>query len=113
MDYGAIAGEVDAVDIVLKCTSGLGADATIITAATQSDLPVQQAMEMTRRKGKVVVVGDVGLHLKRQPFYEKEIDFLISCSYGPGRYDETYEEEGIDYPYAYVRWTENRNMQEY
>jgi len=112
MDYGIVAGEDNPVELVFKY-AGLGADATIITAATQSDLPVQQAMEITRKKGKVVVVGDVGLHLKRSPFYEKEIDFLISCSYGPGRYDETYEGEGIDYPYAYVRWTENRNMQEY
>ena len=113
MDYGFIAGESDFTDSVMKCTSGYGADATIITAATESDLPVQQAMEITRKKGKVVVVGAVGLHLKRSPFYEKEIDFLISCSYGPGRYDSSYEEQGIDYPYAYVRWTENRNMQEY
>jgi predicted dehydrogenase/NADPH-dependent curcumin reductase CurA len=112
IDYGIVAGEGNPVELVLKYT-GLGADATIITAATQSDLPVQQAMEITRKRGKVVVVGDVGLHLKRLPFYEKEIDFLISCSYGPGRYDEAYEERGIDYPYAYVRWTENRNMQEY
>ena len=70
-------------------------------------------MEITRKKGRVVVVGAVGLGLKRSPFYEKEIDFLISCSYGPGRYDPRYEEKGLDYPYAYVRWTENRNMQEY
>ena len=113
MDNGVIIGNIDPVEQVMKYTSGMGADATIITAATQSDLPVQQAMEMTRKKGRVVVVGNVGLHLNRSPFYEKEIDFLISCSYGPGRYDETYEEKGIDYPYAYVRWTENRNMQEY
>jgi predicted dehydrogenase len=68
---------------------------------------------MTRKKGKVVVVGAVGLGLKRSPLYEKEIDFLISCSYGPGRYDPGYEESGLDYPYSYVRWTENRNMREY
>ena len=113
MDWGVIIEKTDPVEQVMRYTSGIGTDATIITAATESNLPVQQAMEMTRKKGKVVVVGNVGLHLQRQPFYEKEIDFLISCSYGPGRYDETYEEEGIDYPYAYVRWTENRNMQEY
>ena len=113
MDYGVVIGEDDPVANVLKYTTNIGADATILTAATKSDLPVQQAMEMTRKKGRVVVVGDVGLHLTRQPFYEKEIDFLISCSYGPGRYDEMYEEKGIDYPYAYVRWTENRNMEEY
>ena len=83
MDYGVIIGKTDPVEQVMRYTSGMGADATIITAATESDLPVQQAMEMTRRKGKVVVVGDVGLHFKRQPFYGKEIEFLISCSYGP------------------------------
>jgi len=113
MDCGVLIGEADPVDQVMRYTSGMGADTTIIAAATQSDVPVQQAMEMTRKKGRVVVVGAVGLHLNRQPFYEKEIDFLISCSYGPGRYDQTYEKEGADYPYAYVRWTENRNMQEY
>jgi len=113
MDYGIVIDDENPVTEVMKYTSGFGADATIITAATPSNLPVQQAMQMTRKKGKVVVVGDVGLHLKRAPFYEKEIDFLISCSYGPGRYDKMYEGKGIDYPYAYVRWTESRNMQEY
>ena len=72
---------------------------------------MQQAMQITRRKGKVVLVGDVGLNFERDPLYKKEIDFLISCSYGPGRYDQAYEQKGQDYPYAYVRWTENRNMQ--
>jgi predicted dehydrogenase/threonine dehydrogenase-like Zn-dependent dehydrogenase len=113
MDYGIVSTETDLVNEVPKLTSGLGADATIITAATKSDLPLQQSMEITRKKGRVVVVGDVGLRPNRTPFYEKEIDLLISCSYGPGRYDESYEDRGIDYPYAYVRWTENRNMQEY
>jgi len=88
-----------------------GVDSTIITAASRSDAIVQQAMEVTRKKGRVVLVGDVGLNLQRSPFYKKEIDFLISCSYGPGRYDQKYEREGKDYPYAFVRWTENRNMQ--
>lgn len=88
-----------------------GVDSTIIAAASTSDALVQQAMEITRKKGKVVVVGDVGLQLQRSPLYSKEIDFLISCSYGPGRYDAEYEQKGHDYPYSYVRWTENRNMQ--
>jgi len=66
---------------------------------------------MARKKGRVVVVGAVGMEIDRSPFYEKELDFLISCSYGPGRYDPLYEEKGIDYPIGYVRWTENRNMQ--
>lgn len=91
-------------------TNHQGVDATLITAASKSDTLVQQAMELTRKKGKVVLVGDVGLGLERSPLYQKEIDFLISCSYGPGRYDSSYEQEGNDYPFAYVRWTENRNM---
>ncbi len=68
-------------------------------------------MEITRRKGRVVLVGDVKLDFDRDPFYSKEIDFLISCSYGPGRYDASYEKDGIDYPHSYVRWTQNRNME--
>lgn len=92
-------------------TNHKGVDATLITASSDSNDVVQQAMQITRKKGKVVVVGDVGLKLERNPFYKKEIDFLISCSYGPGRYDVAYENEGKDYPYSYVRWTEKRNMQ--
>lgn len=88
-----------------------GVDATLLTAATSSDEVIQDAMTMTRKKGKVVIVGDVGLNLQRNPLYKKEIDLLISCSYGPGRYDHSYEIEGKDYPFEYVRWTENRNMQ--
>jgi len=87
-----------------------GADAVILTAATSTPGICQDAMEMCRRKGRVVVVGAVPLQFDRDPFYRKEIDFLISCSYGPGRYDPAYEEGGQDYPYAYVRWTENRNL---
>ena len=71
------------------------------------------AFRMCRRKARVVLVGDVGLDLQRSDIYPKELDFLISTSYGPGRYDRTYEESGLDYPIAYVRWTENRNMAEY
>ena len=87
-----------------------GIDATIITAGAKSGKIIDDAMKITRRKGKVVLVGDVKIDFCRSPFYEKEIDFLISCSYGPGRYDRAYEHGGIDYPYSYVRWTENRNM---
>ncbi|MBM4429777.1 MAG: zinc-binding dehydrogenase [Chloroflexi bacterium] len=112
-DHAFVSPEVDVLNEVRYLTDGRGVDATIITAASRSDAIVQQAMEITRKKGRVVVIGDVGLGLKRSPFYEKEIDFLISCSYGPGRYDDQYEEQGLDYPYAYVRWTENRNMAEY
>jgi predicted dehydrogenase/threonine dehydrogenase-like Zn-dependent dehydrogenase len=103
----------DAVDKVFKYTSGIGADSVIIYAAAKSNEPVKQAMAMARKKGKVIVVGAVGMALDRSPFYEKELDFLISCSYGPGRYDSLYEEKGVDYPIGYVRWTENRNMQEF
>jgi predicted dehydrogenase len=113
MDFGYVPGEVDVENEIRHLTGDHGVDATIITAASESDAIVQQAMEITRKKGRVVVVGAVGLGLKRAPFYEKEIDFLISCSYGPGRYDHRYEQKGLDYPYAYVRWTENRNMGEY
>jgi predicted dehydrogenase len=108
-----VIGGKDAVDNVLKYTDGMGADSVIIYAATKSSEPVKQAMQMARKKGKVVVVGAVGMDLDRSPFYEKELDFLISCSYGPGRYDSLYEEKGVDYPIGYVRWTENRNMQEF
>jgi len=94
-------------------TDGFGADAVIITAATPSDAVVSQAFDACRRKGRVVLVGDVGLNLKRHELYEKELDFLISTSYGPGRYDPVYEEEGSDYPLPYVRWTEGRNLEEY
>lgn len=103
----------DVVSQVLKHTDETGADSVIICAATPSSEPVSQAMQMSREKGKVVVVGAVGMELERSPFYEKELDFLISSSYGPGRYDPSYEEKGIDYPIGYVRWTENRNMQEF
>jgi predicted dehydrogenase/threonine dehydrogenase-like Zn-dependent dehydrogenase len=92
-------------------TNHYGVDTTIITAASSSNDIVQQAMHITRKKGRVVIVGDVGLALSRDPFYQKEIDVRISCSYGPGRYDPMYEQFNNDYPYAYVRWTENRNMQ--
>jgi len=105
--------KTDVNNEIRHITGDHGVDTTIITAASSSDVIVQQAMEITRKKGRVVVVGAVGLGLKRSPFYKKEIDFLISCSYGPGRYDPLYEDKGLDYPYAYVRWTENRNMQAY
>jgi predicted dehydrogenase/threonine dehydrogenase-like Zn-dependent dehydrogenase len=112
-DDGLNSGEMDVLSEIRQITAGYGVDSTILTAASQSDELVQQAMHLTRKKGRVVVVGAIGLGLKRSPFYEKEIDFLISSSYGPGRYDPRYEEEGQDYPYAYVRWTENRNMSAY
>jgi len=113
MDYGFDPSVVDIMNEISHLTADHGVDTTIITASSQSDAIVQQAMQITRKKGRVVVVGAVGLGLQRSPFYEKEIDFHIATSYGPGRYDNRYEEQGLDYPYAYVRWTENRNMAEY
>ena len=89
-----------------------GFDAVIITAATQSTDPVELATAILRQKGVIVIVGAVPMNIPREPhFYKKELELKISCSYGPGRYDPTYEEEGHDYPYGYVRWTENRNME--
>lgn len=99
--------------LVRDMTDGHGADQTIITAASKSHALINQAMEVTRRRGRVVIVGDIGLKPERTHFYRKEIDLLMSTSYGPGRYDVSYEEEGRDYPYAHVRWTQNRNMQSY
>jgi predicted dehydrogenase/threonine dehydrogenase-like Zn-dependent dehydrogenase len=94
-------------------TGGFGADAVIVTAATSSSDPMHEAAQACRRKGRVVIVGDVGLELRRSDLYEKELDVVMSTSYGPGRYDPVYELEGQDYPLGYVRWTENRNMEEY
>ncbi len=101
----------DAFLEVQSFTRGYGADAVIITAATTSNEPVELAIQCARKRGTVVAVGAVGMNIPRSPFYEKEINFRISCSYGPGRYDPDYEERGQDYPLGFVRWTENRNME--
>jgi threonine dehydrogenase-like Zn-dependent dehydrogenase len=93
-------------------TQGHGFDAVIITAAAPSNDPIELSAEITRKKGRVVVVGAVKMDIPRDPhFYRKELELRMSCSYGPGRYDEKYEEMGHDYPFAYVRWTEQRNME--
>jgi predicted dehydrogenase/threonine dehydrogenase-like Zn-dependent dehydrogenase len=113
MDTGINPVVENYVERVLKFTGGLGADAVIVSAATESNQVISEAMQACRKKGRIVLVGDVGLDLNRADFYKKELDFLISTSYGPGRYDPFYEEGGQDYPIAYVRWTENRNMQAY
>jgi predicted dehydrogenase/threonine dehydrogenase-like Zn-dependent dehydrogenase len=97
---------------VAAFTGGRGFDSVIITAATPSTDPVELATAILRQKGVIVIVGTVPMNIPREPhFYKKELQLKISCSYGPGRYDPTYEEEGQDYPYGYVRWTENRNME--
>jgi predicted dehydrogenase/threonine dehydrogenase-like Zn-dependent dehydrogenase len=93
-------------------TGGRGFDSVIISAATQSSDPVELATTILRQKGVIVIVGSVPMNIPREPhFYKKELELKISCSYGPGRYDPAYEEGGQDYPYGYVRWTENRNME--
>ena len=99
--------------VIDQLTDGIGYDAVIITASTRSREPVDLAAKLSRERGKVVIVGDVRMELERKPFYEKELTLLLSRSYGPGRYDRQYEEEGKDYPVGYVRWTENRNMQSF
>jgi len=90
---------------------GRGVDGVIIAASTQSNEPIKQAAQICRVRGRVVLVGVVGLNLDRADFYEKEINFQVSCSYGPGRYDSSYEDDGNDYPIGYVRWTEQRNFE--
>jgi threonine dehydrogenase-like Zn-dependent dehydrogenase len=108
------AGGADHVKLLVRdLTEGHGADCTIMTAATKSNAVINLAMELTRARGRVVIVGDIGLNVDRAVFYRKEIDLLMSTSYGPGRYDPAYESEGHDYPYGHVRWTLNRNMQAY
>lgn len=104
---------IDSLKEVELVTGGHGADAVIFTAATSEPDVISGAFKMCKRKGKVVLVGVAGDTIKRDDMYMKELDYIISTSTGPGRYDGNYEEKGIDYPYDYVRWTENRNMSEY
>lgn len=104
------AGE-DPLAVAQAFSAGDGVDAVIITASTKSNEPVSHAARMCRQRGRIVLVGVVGLALNRSEFYEKELSFKVSCSYGPGRYDPQYEGKGLDYPIGFVRWTENRNFQ--
>ena len=101
----------DPVSVVRELTSQIGCDGVIITASNSSDEIMHQAAEMSRKRGRIILVGVVGLKLRRDDLYKKELSFQVSCSYGPGRYDEAYEQRGQDYPLAYVRWTENRNFE--
>lgn len=103
--------ETDPVKEVLQLTKGVGADAILITASTKSDAVISQAARMSRKRGRIVLVGVIGLNIQRSDFYEKELSFQVSCSYGPGRYDDSYEQKGQDYPLPYVRWTEQRNFE--
>ena len=101
----------DPVKFVESVTNGVGADGVIITASAKTDEIISQAARMSRKRGRIVLVGEIGLQLSRSEFYEKELTFQVSCSYGPGRYDDDYEQKGVDYPLPFVRWTENRNFQ--
>lgn len=99
------------ISVASDFSNGYGVDGVIIAASTASNQPIIDAGEITRLKGRVVVVGMVGMDIPRNIYYKKELDVRLSMAYGPGRYDANYEEKGIDYPYSYVRWTEQRNFQ--
>jgi predicted dehydrogenase/threonine dehydrogenase-like Zn-dependent dehydrogenase len=106
-----ISTSCDVVKTVEDLTFGMGADAIVITASTKSNDVISQAAGMSRKKGRIILVGVIGLDIQRGDFFKKELSFQVSCSYGPGRYDEDYEQRGIDYPLGYVRWTEKRNFE--
>jgi predicted dehydrogenase/threonine dehydrogenase-like Zn-dependent dehydrogenase len=101
----------DPLAVAAAFSDGLGIDGVLITASTKSSEPVSHAAKMCRKRGRIVLVGVAGLELDRSDFYQKELSFQVSCSYGPGRYDPEYEEKGHDYPLGYVRWTEQRNFE--
>lgn len=111
VDHFVDASGNDPVSSALSVTGGLGVDGVLIAAATKSNDPVAQAARMCRKRGRIVLVGVTGLQLSRSDFYEKELTFQVSCSYGPGRYDPSYEQDGKDYPFGFVRWTEGRNFE--
>ena len=101
----------DPIKFVETVTNGIGADGVIITASSSSNDIITQAARMSRKRGRIILVGVIGLNLSRADFYEKELSFQVSCSYGPGRYDDNYEQKGHDYPLPFVRWTEKRNFE--
>ncbi|MDE3097757.1 MAG: bi-domain-containing oxidoreductase, partial [Chloroflexota bacterium] len=107
----ALVADGSAAELALAATSGQGADAVVITAAASSSAPLHLAAEISRDRGRLVLVGAVPIDFPRPPLYDKELSFRVSRSYGPGRYDALYEERGFDYPIGYVRWTEQRNME--
>jgi predicted dehydrogenase/threonine dehydrogenase-like Zn-dependent dehydrogenase len=102
---------IDQVAYINNITKDVGADAVIITASNKSDEIISQSAKMTRKRGRIILVGVIGLNISRSDFYEKELTFQVSCSYGPGRYDDLYEQKGQDYPISFVRWTEKRNFE--
>jgi predicted dehydrogenase/threonine dehydrogenase-like Zn-dependent dehydrogenase len=106
-----VSEDIDAVKIALEITQNIGVDAVIITASNKSNEVISQAAKMSRKRGRIVLVGVVGLDINRADFYEKELTFQVSCSYGPGRHEENYEQNGQDYPIDFVRWTLNRNFE--
>ena len=101
----------DPIAAAEELTGGRGVDGVLITASAKTDEIVHQAARACRQRGRIILVGVIGLNLQRSDFYEKEISFQVSCSYGPGRYDEKYEQGGRDYPYGFVRWTEEQNFE--
>ena len=101
----------DPVVAAQSWTEGRGVDGVLITASAKTDEILHNSAMMCRKRGRVVLIGVVGLNLRRSDFYEKELTFQVSCSYGPGRYDNAYEQGGNDYPYGFVRWTEQRNFE--
>ncbi len=111
--FGAIPVDVagDVVAAALAQTGGHGVDGVLVTASARDDDILSQAARMSRKRGRIVLVGVVNMELNRAEFYEKELSFQVSCSYGPGRYDAQYEDHGVDYPFAFVRWTEQRNIE--
>ena len=102
---------VDPIKFVQNFTNSIGTDSVIITASAKTNDIISQAAQMCRKRGKIILVGVIGLNLSRAEFYEKELTFQVSCSYGPGRYDDNYEQKGQDYPLPFVRWTEKRNFE--
>tara|TARA_R110001632_G_scaffold63953_2_gene152394 strand:+ start:5051 stop:7165 length:2115 start_codon:yes stop_codon:yes gene_type:complete len=108
--FNPLAG-IDPVKYVLSQTNNIGSDAVLITASAKTNDIISQAAQMSRKRGRITLVGVIGLNISRADFYEKELSFQVSCSYGPGRYDDDYEFKGIDYPLAFVRWTEKRNFE--
>ncbi len=110
-DTVCLGGDEDAIGRAADFSRGRGVDGVLICASTKSNVPIEQAAQMARQRGRIVLVGLVNLDIPRDPFYRKELTFQVSCSYGPGRYDPAYEERGVDYPIGHVRWTEQRNFE--
>lgn len=101
----------DAFDQAMAFTGQNGMDAVVVTTATQDSSPMMSATRISRQRGRIILVGTAGLNFSRDEMYKKELSFQVSCSYGPGRYDPSYEFDGVDYPFGLVRWTENRNFE--